>query len=91
MDTKKEIVLKILEKLTLSWPLARWIIVLINSSDFNDSMIDWILLIMKDSMNDINENKSIINMQKSMELLNKMKDKEKIDREKDLDEIEKLF
>ena len=74
MDTKKELVIKVLEKLQWHRSMAEWILVLIKSTELNDEIIDWIIGIIRDAVKSTIKNKEKEKLEKTIKKLEKIKE-----------------
>lgn len=90
MDTKKELVIKVLEKLQWHRDMADWILALIKIVDLDDETIEWIIEIIWDAVKSTSKNKEKEKLEKIMEKLEKIKQMEEPEKMAD-DELDNLL
>lgn len=90
---KKQYVLKVLDLLKDSMPLARWLMVLIKDSNVDEKLIDVLIQSFKDSLKDMKDGELKDKLEKWKDFLEEMQrreaDSKKLDEEdiKHLDEM----
>lgn len=86
---KRKIVLKILKDLFWIWELAEWLYCLISSQYITDQSIDWLIIILNNSLKNFEKDINYEKMQNAIKKLNKLKEKEQL--LKDIEEKEILI
>ena len=92
--TKKEYVLKLLKALENDRPLAKGLLILIDSWKVDDSTIDGLSQIFMNAVKKVNEKLNTNKLHKSIDLLDKIKRlewKDMIENKDELDELEKMI
>jgi hypothetical protein len=91
---KKDYISKILDKLYIYWPLARWLKVLLNEDKLNDDQIAWLLSVFEHAIKETWDKIEKEKLQKWIDLIKKLKSLEedwsKQD-SKDVQELDKIL
>lgn len=88
---KKEFLLTTLEKLYWVWPLAWGIYALVREAEPNDTMLDSLIDIIKNSINNIKDEDVKQAMEDTLAKLEEMKKVEEAERKNDIIEAEKIL
>lgn len=88
--TKREYVLKLLEVLLEFWPMAKGLKILVESNSVDESVLDAIILILKNAVNTTLSNEQKAKLQKGIDFLEKLKKTELVSQEKDAADIANL-
>ena len=91
MDKKKELLLKVLNKLLPYRNLAEGLVALVDSKYIDEKTIDGLLLIINQSIKNVKEGKEKTKLMKAVEVVQKIKHSEKIEREDEAEEVERLL
>lgn len=92
--TKKEYILKVLENLKESWPLAPGLLVLVQNWSLDDSTIDALTDIFKEAIKNVADKVKRNELQAGIDKLQEIKNAEKeafAQDKKELDAIEEMF
>ncbi len=76
MINKKDILIKILEKLEWDWNIAPWILALVKSSYSDDNMIDGLIKIIEIAIQWSNSKIQQQSLKRSLEIIKKIKEQE---------------
>jgi len=87
---KKEYILKLLDMLKDSLPLARWLIILIKNSDVDEQLLDILIKSFQDSIDSITDENVKIQLKKWKEFLEEIKKRELDSKKLDEEDIAKL-
>ena len=87
---KKQYVLRMLDKLQDTWPLAKWLEILINAKPLDETLIDLLITTFKETIRTIDDEKQRIVLQKATSFLEKIKEQEIKSREQDQKDINEL-
>jgi len=82
--------LKILVALEDSWPLAKWLKLLIEGNKLDDKTLDALLNIFKSAVKNVADGVRKAKLEKSVVMLEKLKEIEAVSKEKDSEDIEEL-
>jgi len=92
--SKKEYILKIMDALMDSWPLARGIKILVEGNALDDATIDGLIDIFSKAIKGINDNETKQKLQRSKDVLEKLKAIEReqhLRDEKSLEELDEMI
>ena len=87
---KKQYVLKVLELLKDSMPLARWFMVLIQNTDVDDQILDTLIHAFQESLKDIQDEELKNKLEKWKTFLETLKQKEMESQNLDQEDIKHL-
>lgn len=87
---KKQYILKMLEALESTRPLARWLKILVQSNDVNDTIIDLLINTFQETIKNIQDEKTKEKLQHASSFLEELKNKEAQEKKQDELDIEKL-
>jgi uncharacterized protein YecA (UPF0149 family) len=87
---KKEYILKLLDMLKDSLPLARWLIILIKNSDVDENLLDILIKSFQDSIDSITDENVKSQLKKWKEFLEEIKKRELDSKKLDEEDIAKL-
>ena len=87
---KKEYILKLLDMLKDSLPLARWLIILIKNSDVDEQLLEVLIKSFQDSIDSITDENVKIQLKKWKEFLEEIKKRELDSKKLDEEDIAKL-
>ncbi len=87
---KKEYVLKVLDLLKDSMPLARWFMVVIQNTDVNDEILDTLIHAFQESIKDIKDEELKQKLEKWKNFLEEMKRRESDSKKLDEEDIKHL-
>jgi len=73
---KKQYVLKALELLKDTLPLARWLIFLIKNTEMSEGLLDTLITAFQESMKEVANEKALVQVQKGKEFLEELKKRE---------------
>jgi uncharacterized protein YecA (UPF0149 family) len=90
MNYKKEYILKLLDMLKDSLPLARWLIILIKNSDVDENLLDILIKSFQDSIDSITDENVKSQLKKWKEFLEEIKKRELDSKKLDEEDIAKL-
>ena len=92
--SKKDYILKIMDALMDSWPLARGIKILVEGNALDDATIDGLIDIFSKAIKGINDNETKQKLQRSKDVLEKLKAIEReqhLRDEKSLEELDEMI
>jgi len=87
---KKEYILKLLDMLKDSLPLARWLIILIKNSDVDEQLLEVLIKSFQDSIDSITDENVKIQLKKWKEFLEEIKKRELDSKKLDEEDIAQL-
>jgi hypothetical protein len=87
---KKKYVIKILELIRDSFPLADWLILLIKNHGISDELLDSLISSFEKSLGEIEDEEIKSRISKSKDFLEELKKQELEDKQKDHEDIQKL-
>ena len=70
---KKQYVLRMLDVLQNTWPLARWLKILINANPLDDTLINLLINTFKETIKTIDDEEQKASLQKATNFLEKVK------------------
>jgi len=73
---KKQYVLKALELLKDTLPLARWLIFMIKNTEMSEGLLDTLINAFQESMKEVANEKALVQVQKGKEFLEELKKRE---------------
>ena len=85
---KREYILKLLTALLPSWPLAEWLLALMEENAVDDESIDALISIFSTAMNSISLETDKAKIQQWMDVLQKIKTMEAADHAQEAEELE---
>ena len=91
---KKDYVIKVLNMVKDTMPIARWLIVLLDNSNIDENFLNILIDSFQDSINKIEDKKSRVLINKSKMFLENLKNKENEDKkldEKDIEDLDKML
>lgn len=91
--TKKELILKVLQKLKDKWDIADWLIDIISwKEEINDSFLDWLIKIFNTQLNNTKKNNKLKkSLEKWVMILHDIKNQEENLKKEELIELEALI
>ncbi len=87
---KKQYVLRMLDTLQDTWPLAKGLKILINAKPLDETLIDLLITTFKETIKTIDDEKQKASLQKATSFLEKVKEQEIKSREQDQKDINEL-
>lgn len=91
MEKKKQLLLKVLQKLQPYWDLAEGLIALVDSQYIDEKTIDGLLAIISQSIKNVKEGQEKSKLQQAVEVVQRIKHSEAIEKEEESEEIENLL
>lgn len=91
---KKEYILRMLDILQNTWPLARWLRLLVESNNVNDNIIDILINTFQETIKNIQDNIIKDKLKNASSFLQELKQKEieeKVNDEADIAKLEELL
>jgi len=89
MEQKKQLLLKVLNKLLPYWNLAEGLIALVDSKYIDEKTIDGLLVVINQSIKNVKDSKNKEKMVKAVEIMEKIKQEEM--EENETNDVEKLL
>jgi hypothetical protein len=89
--TQQEYLIKLLTQLQDEWPLAEWLLLVLNQPDADPSVVETLLQVMVDAMHATTTQLSAQKIAMTQTILHKIQDLESIQHEADIQEIDGLL
>lgn len=87
---KKAYVLKMLEALQTTWPLAKWLMILVESNGVNEVIINLLITTFEESIKGIQDETAREKLEKASSFLQILKEREEEDKKNDALDIQKM-
>ena len=87
---KKAYVLRMLEALQTTWPLAKWLMILVEANGVNDVIIDLLITTFEESIKGIQDETARETLEKASSFIKVLKEREEEDKKNDELDIQKM-
>ncbi|HMT01340.1 MAG TPA: hypothetical protein PKD96_01360 [Candidatus Absconditabacterales bacterium] len=91
MLQKKQLLLKILEKIKPFWELAEGMVSLLQTDFVDEPMVDSFLAVLTKAIHGIKDEKAKLALQRAVEYVHSMKEKEQVEHEKADQELDAML
>ncbi len=90
--TKKEYIIKLIDKLSESWDFAKWLKVFMKNKELDQKTLDFLFDFLSSNLNSFTENNKNKLIKNSLNIISKLKKEEKNEISKDLEkELDNLI